>query len=408
MDKKKNELKLPESIACLTDAEFLQFLYSEREREESLNSYQGWNVWAVVGALITVVCTAYGVISAYADEINRVRTLYFVSSYLSNIFMLWYVILFYLSYLNRKRAKDYKRIKHLKDIAPIPYLVVATVCSLAMALEFVVVNVVHDIDWNLVSISWGVLAAFHVLICTNVYLNRNAFVWAVKEDIWFARTWVMVVAGLLVLVFFWLIWKWSYQHITGPYIGTPEFELAICFTAIIMLVYLFLKIKLSNRKSSEIDVLIDEYVYKGQSKESVFKQLRANQMGYGILESCTQELYALQSYSEILKSQKERLKAVKATLTQGSVDVDSLLEQLGTLKHAMDANDEWACRVDALHDKVNEIDKNVPELKNEDEFLDMLKIVGHMMGKGREMNDKIRTMIEEMEKFIEGIKKIND
>ena len=115
MDKKKKELKLPESIACLTDAEFLQFLYSERDREESLNSYQGWNVWAVIGALITVACTAYGIMSAYTEEINRVRTLYLVSSYLSSIFMLWHVILFYLSLLNRKRAKDYKRIKHLKD-----------------------------------------------------------------------------------------------------------------------------------------------------------------------------------------------------------------------------------------------------------------------------------------------------
>ena len=165
-----------------------------------------------------------------------------------------------------------------------------------------------------------------------------------------------------------------------------------------------LKIKLAERKSSGIDVLIDEYVYKGLSKENVYKRLRTNQMGYGIFESCTQELYALQSYSEIFKSQKERLEAVKSTFAQSSVDVDRMLEQLDTMKQAMDANDEWACKVDALHDKVNEINKNVPELNNEDEFINMLKIVGYMMGKGREMNDQIRAVIEEMEKFMEGYK----
>ena len=47
-------------LAEMSDAEFLSFLYSEREREESLNSYQGWNLWAAVGAMITVACAAYG------------------------------------------------------------------------------------------------------------------------------------------------------------------------------------------------------------------------------------------------------------------------------------------------------------------------------------------------------------
>jgi len=49
-------------VTELSDAEFLSYLYAERDREESLNSYQGWNSWAVVGASITVVCAAYGII----------------------------------------------------------------------------------------------------------------------------------------------------------------------------------------------------------------------------------------------------------------------------------------------------------------------------------------------------------
>ena len=45
-----------ENIIELSDSEFLSYLYAERDREESLNSYQGWNIWAIVGALVTVVC----------------------------------------------------------------------------------------------------------------------------------------------------------------------------------------------------------------------------------------------------------------------------------------------------------------------------------------------------------------
>lgn len=46
-------------ITELPDSDFLSFLYSERDREESLNHLQGWNIWAVVGAMVTVACAAY-------------------------------------------------------------------------------------------------------------------------------------------------------------------------------------------------------------------------------------------------------------------------------------------------------------------------------------------------------------
>ena len=165
-----------------------------------------------------------------------------------------------------------------------------------------------------------------------------------------------------------------------------------------MLTYLLLKIKLANRKSSELDVLIDEYVFKGKTKEDVYRQLRANQMGYGILEACSQELYALKKYSDTFEQQKEKMVEVKESFINGTVDIDNLDEKFSELKKY---NDEWAARVDALHDKVDEIDRNVPQLKNEEEFGNMLKIVGYMMGKGREMNVKIKSVIEEMQRYMD-------
>lgn len=43
------EEKQKNRITELSDSEFLSFLYTEREREHSLNQYQGWNIWAIVG-----------------------------------------------------------------------------------------------------------------------------------------------------------------------------------------------------------------------------------------------------------------------------------------------------------------------------------------------------------------------
>lgn len=394
--RKETDAKI-HKLTEMSDVEFLSFLYSEREREESLNTYQGWNLWAAVGAMITVACTAYNIICAHTGEIDRLRTIYLTSYYLGAIFGFWYSFMSYMSFLERKRAKDYKRIKHLKDVAPIPYLIVSTICAVEFALCFLFVEC--DNRWNMVSISWMVLAVCHLLISIHVYVKRNAIVWAVKDDVWFARTGVMVAAGLSVFVVYWLIWKWSLENISGPFFGMPEFELAVCITAFTMLVYLYLKIKFKNRKSSEIDVLIDEYLYKGKSKEDVYSQLRANQMGYGILEACSQELYALKKYSDNFDSHKKRLEELRALFEDDAISVDNVLERFESLKESFEYNDEWANRVDALFDKLDEIGRNVPELKDEEEFVNLLGIVGAMMKKSKVMHYEIKSLTDEFQKF---------
>lgn len=387
------------AITELSNAEFLSILYSERNREESLNSYQGWNLWAVVGAMITVACAAYGIICAYTVGIDGLRTIYLVSWGLGTIFCYWYSVVFYFSFLDRKRAKDYRRIKYLKDVAPIPYLIVTTVCSVQFALVFLFVEC--DNRWNMVSISWTILAVFHLLICINLYFNRNSIVWAVKEDIWFAKTWVMVVVCLSVYVLFWIIWKWSSENIDGPFFGTPEFELAACIIVFVMLVYLFLKIKFKNRKSSEIDVLIDEYLYKGKLKEDVYCQLRINLLGRDILETCSKEFIALKKYYDDFDSQKKKLEDLKVAFSTGTVELGSIEMQFDSLRKSWEYSNEWVKRVNALHDRLEDIAKNVPELKKEKDFGNMLDIVDMMMWKTKVINDEIKNVTDEMEKFIE-------
>ena len=318
---------------------------------------------------------------------------------LGTIFCYWYSVVFYFSFLERKRAKDYKKIKYLKDVAPIPYLIVTTICSVEFALMFLFVEC--DNRWNTVSISWMVLAVFHLLVCINLYVNRNAVVWAVKEDFWFTKIWVMVVVGLSVYAVFWLIWEWSLENITGPFIGTPEFELTACVTAFVMLVYLYLKIRFKNRKSSEIDVLLDEYLYKGKSKEDVYYQLRINLLGRDILEICSKEFMALKKYYEDFDSQKKKLEDLKVAFSNGTVEAGSLEGQFDSLRKSVDYSGEWAKRVGVLHDRLEDIAKNVPELKEEEVFGNMLGIVGMMMDKIKVINDEIKMVTDEIERFID-------
>lgn len=384
-------------ITGMSDSEFLSFLYSEREREESLNSYQGWNLWAVIGAMITVICTAYSIRCNHLGEIDRLRTGYLVSDYVSRLFLLWFVVVSFKSFVERKRAKDYKKLKYLKDIAPMPYLIVATICTFELAFFFIFAE--HDNLWDIVPISWMVLAVSHILIDISVYRNWNSFVWAIKEDIWFVRTWVMVAVGLNVYVLVWLIWGWSSKHITGPFIGTPEFELAVCVTTLVLLLYLLIMIIFANRKSSETDVQIDEYVYKGKSKEDVYMKLKANRLGFGILEVCSQELFALKKYSDGFDAHKKTLEELRASFENGDISVDCVVEKFESLKESFEYNDEWANRVDALCDKLDEIERNVPELKDEEEFINLYGIAGSMMKKSKVMHHEIKSLTDDFQKF---------
>lgn len=386
-------------ITELSDSDFLSFLYSERDREESLNHFQGWNIWAVVGAMVTVACAAYSIICNHLGEIDRLRTGYLVSDYVSRLFLLWFVVVSVKSFVGRKRATDYKKLKYLKDVAPMPYLIVATICTFELALFFIFAE--RDNLWDIVPISWMVLAVSHLLIDVSVFRNWNSYVWAIKEDIWFVRTWVMVAVGLYVYVLVWLIWNWSFKHISGPFIGTPEFELALCVTAFVLLLYLLLIIVLANRKSSETDVRIDEYVYMGKTKEDVYMKLKANRLGYGILEVCSQELFALKKYSDDFDAHKKTLEELRASFKNGTISVDCVVERFESLKESFEYNDEWTNRVDALCDKLDEIGKCVPELKDEDEYINLYGIAGSMMKKSKVMHYEIKSLTSKFQKFFD-------
>ena len=115
VDEKKS-LKINE----LSDGEFLSYLYAERDREESLNHFQGWNIWAVAGAMVTVVYAAYSIICNHPVGINRLRTGYLVSDYVSRLFFRWFVVVSVKSFVERKRATDIKNLVNVHFSARSP------------------------------------------------------------------------------------------------------------------------------------------------------------------------------------------------------------------------------------------------------------------------------------------------
>jgi hypothetical protein len=386
-------------ITELPDSDFLSFLYSERDREESLNSYQGWNLWAVIGAMITVACAIYSIICNHQDKIGWLNTSYIASGIIGFCFCYRSLVKFILSFLERRRGVDYRKVKYLKEVAPIPYLIVALLCSVTFATFFPLANSVCR--WGLLSILWIWMAVANVLVLLNVYLGKDSIVLSYVNGILFpnVRLWIWI--EMAISSIYSIIWFQSFRLSTGQFIGSPDFEVAACLASLVLLLYLLLKIKMANRKSSVIDVLLDEYVYKDAKREVVFQKLQANRMGYGIVEICKQELDELMKYAEAFDVQKKQMESIKDALANDSIDVCHIREEMEKITKTMDYIKDRSQKVRLLDAKMVKVKNQVKEIVLDEDFDKMLDVGDWMLEKADVMTQSVGEVMIEFRGYAE-------
>lgn len=393
IDKNKSSI-----IAELSDPEFLSFLYSERDREESLNSYQGWNTWAIIGAMITIVCAVYSIICNHHDEFDWLNMSCFASCIIGFCFCYRSWGMFILSFLERKRGFDYRKVKYLKEVAPIPYLVVALLCSVTFAVFFPLANSVCR--WGLLSILWILMAIANVLVLLNVYLGKDRIVMSYVDGILFpnVRLWTWI--EMAISAVYSIIWFQSLKLSTGRLFGSPDFEVAACLSSFVLLLYLLLKITMANRKTSVIDVLLDEYIYKGAKKEVVFQKLQANRMGYGIVEICKQELTELMKHAESFDVQKKQMECIKEALANDTIDVCHIQEEMDKVTKTLNYIADWSQKVRLLDARMVKVKNQVKEVVLDENFDKMLDVGDRMIEKADVMTQCVKEVMNEFNGYV--------
>ena len=317
-------------ITELSDADFLAFLYAEREREESLNSYQGWNLWAIGGAIIAVLCAVYSVLSNHLKAVDYVKMSYLLSGVLSFVMCYRPIVLFIVALIGREKAVDPTKIRKLKDVVPFSYLFFALVCSACCSIVLPIVD--DNGPWNLVSILWIVASVLFLIIILFVIIDRDKIVRPTQEGFMFANIKVESrMSGLMCLILC-IIWLQSFGRVSSPFVGTPEFEIAVCIAALLFLLYFGARVVLGIKKSSQMDVLIDDYLYNGIPKEVICKKLIISKMGYTILDVCSNGLVSLRSSLKSLDKHKKQLEDINAILTNGSFNIDDLRDYIKVAK----------------------------------------------------------------------------
>jgi len=383
------------NLSELSDAEFLSFLYAERDRESSLRQYQGWNLWALCGAIVTMVCVVYSILKNHSDDICIIQFLYCTSALMALL-----LCVIPLSVIFKKdRGYDNRKLKTIGNVAPSVHLFIAVIVSAALSAAVLVFD--ESNRWNVVSVGW--LVAFVLFLIGKIVcrVNRDRIVFSyivervfvnIKRDkvYFFVSTFVLLT-----------ILTHSIKHLSLPVVGVPDYELSVCVSALVLLFYFLLKAIKSEKAANKIDILIDDFVYKNASKESTFRILRIGRMGNTVLESCSNEVIALGRSLELYEQKKQGVENVIETFEQGKVDVDKLrayhvfvIEALAYLRKCS----EQCLNLSA---KLQQVANQVPELCEDNEYQELLKISSGATIKSKELTESVEAASDKMTRWIE-------
>lgn len=376
-------------ITNLTDGEFLSFLYSERDRENSLRQYQGWNIWALVGALVAVICAGYQLLKDNINTIQPIQICYYSSVILAFVLCIHPLLTLW---FRKDRGVDLRKLKRLGQNTPYYYLVWGIVLSLAFAVTIPLTDV--SSRWNVSSVTWMIVLALFVLGTVSAFINREKEINSIIQVSVFTNykwniVFESVISGLL-----WLIVVYSYRKTPKFEIGNSNLELAVCGSVVVVLSYYLVKVFFEERKANEMDVLIDEYLYKGLPKEKVYERLLHERMGYRVIESFFKEIDEIEKTIKSYEQNKSEIEEVDKLLNNEKVDANKIGKCFEKVFNTLSYLRESDKRVRAINDKLKQIAKQAPMIDNDEEFKALANLITSVIGR-----------IEELVRLTEGASK---
>lgn len=342
-------------ITDLSESEFVSFLYSERDRENSLSQYHGWSDWALIGAIITVLGIIYTTIKD-AAQIDWMRSLYYATG--SIAFFLAYHS--WLQLFKRERGHDFSRVRLLKEMTPW----VDAALTLMTAIASIVLIIIND-GLSPVSWTWIVILVLQVVVLTVALIYRNKVVPFYFHRPYFPRLWWNILFDGIAGGLFSLVGGLSFKKASWCLLS-PEFEIGICIGAIAVLCYFIIKFRFENRVVEQFDAIIDRYLYTGVSKEETFQKILCNRMGYGILEICQKELQKVRDATNTCEQKTKEMEELKVLIQGGHYDSFQIPAYHRRLREILLYLNEAVKQSDNLTSRLNEMVKTAPVLHQVD------------------------------------------
>ena len=379
-------------IDRLSNAEFLSFLYSERDRENDLVVYHGWNNWALAGALITIVCTLYTILKSNSDIVSYTDIIFFFSGFMSIVLLVHP----FLEIFGRERGIDYSKLKTLKDVAPFCYIFFTIGCSIT---TFSLLLFFNNYVW--LGITWAIISTLYAIALIVIFKYKDKLVPSfVKGQILPSRIWTFFFNTIVAIILGEIAEK-SFKHVETSFFS-PNMEIGICVTAIIVIFYLFIKINTGNKTVKEIDIIIDDYLYKGESRDNIYYKLLVNRMGKSSFEACLSEIIKLKEIIDSFAEKEHRIDQINNMLDEGKMSREEIIQCFKELDEINKYTESLVNQRKLLGKKINEITeiKNNLSVSRSAEFNDIVIIydytgerIEHLLEKNKFVLKRIQERI---------------
>ena len=356
----------------MSDSDFLNFLYQEREREYSKSAAWGINFWVVGAAIVALLGYAFNSIAEDYQSFDW-RLLVYYSSVLGAMMIITMILL--VKYIKNKNWTNESRVITIgsnyssKEIIGKKNIAIASIVFL---------NYWHD--YGLVFWLWSLFLLLEILVTIYIGINTSKLITTKYRGCVFGKFWLEFVYRAIEIILCVSIclaalfdWGYSYQ------LGVNELEMSFILAIIVGIIWL-VSICNSENRHKNIDIRIDQYLYDNLSKEKVFFYLQAHSQGYDIVDVLETELKKVQPILKELKEWQNNLKQYEQLIETGNLSFDDSR----TYKHVVDDNMEKAkkaldtakhlndvmreiIRLDAYSssmDTFKSLDQQIEELKN--------------------------------------------
>ena len=392
-EKNKRNIEIPKAISDLTDAEFMSFLYSERDREDSLSQWQGWNNWALAGAFVAVMWTAYSIWKNHCYVEG-----YDVIYYTSGIMAICLTLYSWFYFIKRERGIDFSKMRWLKEVFPYHLVLIALGCSLVFSLFIAVEDGYCYLFWL-----WSVMGILLVLALVSLFLYKDrvmpvyadgfVFPW-IKANFWYYAALGSLCGPIVVQ---------SFKKVSVDMLSN-ELEIAACLSICIVLFYIFLKLNTGNQAVKRLDIIIDDYIYKGIPKDKTYLEMQKNQMGYSVMDVCYNDLAEISDMMTKCEEDYKRLEMIKEAVEAGECIVAQFNELQKESKVFYDRLLKVMEMSRKLSDKLKEIQKVSVGMKQIAAINAILNEDDKTIDRINEMKDKMPEVVAIVRKRVDELK----
>ena len=370
-------------IIDLPVADFLSFLYSERDRENGLSQHAGWNNWALVGAFVAIVSAGYAIVKA-SNSFNWKDVIYY-SSGLFALFLIYHSWWRFIT--KRERGVDFSRVRTLKEVAPCVQIVFMIIIAVSSAVLIFVLDGFNSVFWCWV----GFLAIVIVLIGVIISL-RNRLVPSFFEELFLPWPWVNVVFVSFLSIVLSIAKSQAFKVVDVDYLSDALY-VSLCIVASLVVVYIFFTINFRDKSVRRFDEIIDNYLYMGATKEATFHEVVKNRMGYGVIDSCEKELRQVQDKLSLCEKEEGEINTIRQAILDGGYNLSELHSYQKRLNVILATEQDAINSTKRLSERMYEIVKVSSVIKNKTDLEKLFNVNEELYDKVNKMTSSISDIL---------------